>query len=147
MTGRAAAQVAVGVAATALAWTGFLVHNLVDLPGQTVLSPESLFPSSIWTIALVLWLAPATRVGGAWMLLAWAVINLVGGAVSVLPLSVLPFEPEQTLSHYAFHGLYAATQLPVIGVLAAWLGRRARDREGRTEQHGTRGDAARGRSL
>jgi len=130
VTRRDAAWVIVVVAATAVAWCGFLVHNLAELPGQTILSPESLFPTLVWIAALVLWLVPATRTAGAWILLAWAVINLVGGAISVLPLPFLPYEPEQTLEHYAFHGLYAATQLPLIGVTAVWLSRRARARSG-----------------
>lgn len=128
MTRRDTTRVALVVAATALAWTGFLVHNLADLPGQSILSPESLFPTLVWMLALALWIVPATRTAGACMLLTWAVINLVGGAISVLPLPVLPFEPEQTLAHYAFHGLYAATQLPLIVTSAAWLNRRDRGR-------------------
>ena len=125
MTRRDGVWVVVIVAATAVAWSGFLVHNVADLPGQTILSPESLFPTLVWIAALVLWLVPVTRTAGAWILLIWAVINLVGGAISVLPLPFLPYEPEQTVKHYAFHGLYAATQLPLIGVTAAWLSRRA----------------------
>ena len=49
---------------------------MADLPGQTILSPESLFPTLIWVGALVLFLVPATRVAGAWTLLVWAGINL-----------------------------------------------------------------------
>lgn len=138
MTRRDPTQVAIVAAATALAWTGFFVHNLADLPGQTILSPESLFPTFIWIVSLALWLLPATRTAGAWMLLTWAVINLVGGAISVLPLPVLPFAPDQTLAHYAFHGLYAVTQLPLIGVSATWLGRHVRGRSGPSEQRGPR---------
>ena len=138
MTRRDAVWVGVVVAATALAWCGFFVHNVAEFPGQTILSTDSLLPTLVWAGALVVWVIPATRAAGAWMLLAWAVINLVGGAISVLPLPFLPFEPEQTLEHYAFHGLYAATQLPLIGVTAVWLSRRARDRTGfsRGAQHG-----------
>lgn len=136
MTRRDAAWVGVVVAATAVAWCGFFVHNVAEFPGQTILSPDSLFPTLVWIAALVLWLIPATRTAGAWILLAWTVINLVGGAISVLPLSFLPFEPEQTVEHYAFHGLYAATQLPLIGVTALWL-RRARGRSDLSRgQHG-----------
>ena len=124
------------VAATVVAWTGFFVHNVTELPGQTLLSPESLFPTLVWVAALVLWLIPATRTAGAWILLAWAVINLVGGAISVLPLPFLPYEPEQSVQHYAVHGLYAASQLPLIGVTAVWLSRRARARSGLA--HGAR---------
>ena len=126
MTRRDAVWVVAIVAATVVAWTGFFVHNVADLPGQTILSPESLFPTLVWIAVLVLWLVPATRTAGAWILLAWAVINLVGGGLSVLPLPFLPFEPEQSVEHYAVHGLYAATQLPLIGATAVWLGRRAR---------------------
>ena len=43
-------------------------------------------------------------------------MNLAGGALSVLPLSVLPFQPEQTVRHYSFHLLYAATQVPLLVV-------------------------------
>ncbi len=38
----------------------------------------------------------------------------MGGTLSVLPLPVLPFEPEQTLRHFSFHLLYAATQVPLL---------------------------------
>lgn len=126
MSRRDAAWVAGVVAVTAFAWAGFFVHNVADLPGQTLASPDSLLPTLVWVVALALWLFPATRTAGAWVLLIWAAVNLVGGAISVLPLPFLPFEPEQTATHYAFHGLYAATQLPLIGATAVWLGRVAR---------------------
>jgi hypothetical protein len=134
MTRRDGLWVAGVVLATALAWCGFFVHNVAELPGQTILSPESLFPTLVWIAALVLWLVPATRTAGAWMLLTWAVINLVGGAISVLPLPILPYEPEQTVEHYAFHAFYAATQLPLIGATAIWISRRARARSGASDR-------------
>jgi len=96
----------------------------------TAVGPESLFPTLVWIGALVLWLVPSTRTAGAWILLAWAVVNLVGGTISVLPLPILPFEPAQTVEHYAFHAFYAATQLPLIGATAIWISRRARARSG-----------------
>ena len=130
MTRRDSAWNGVVVAATAVAWSGFFVHNVAEFGDQTVLTPDTFLPTSVWIAASVLWLVPATRTAGAWILLAWAVINLTGGAISVLPVSFLPFEPEQTIEHYAFHGLYAATQLPLIGVTAVWLSRSARHRSG-----------------
>lgn len=108
-------------AAITLAWAGFFIHNVADLPGTTIPSSESLLPTFVWLIALTMWLVPATRTAGLWALLVWAIINLVGGALSVLPLPVLPFEPEQTFKHYAFHGVYAAAQIPVIVIAAARL--------------------------
>lgn len=110
-------------AAAAVAWAGFFIHNVADLPGQTIASPESLFPTLIWLIPLALGLFPATRRAGAWALLVWSILNLIGGALSVLPLPFLPFEPEQTLRHYLFHGLYALSQLPLIALIWTWLRR------------------------
>jgi hypothetical protein len=126
------------VAATAVAWGGFFIHNVADLPGQTILSPESLLPSLTWMMALVLWLVPTTRAAGAWALLVWAAINLVGGALSAFPLPFLPFTPEQTLRHYAFHALYAVSQIPLIMVVAVWLQhRRNLERAGLELRHST----------
>lgn len=126
MNRRDGAGVTVVVAATVIAWAGFFVHNIADLPGQTILSTESLLPTLIWLTALTLWLLPRTRAAGAWMLCLWAAINLVGGALSVLPLPVLPFTPSQTPAHYAFHALYAATQIPLLFVTIRWLRKRSR---------------------
>ena len=47
--------------------------------------------------------------------LGWGVLNLViGGIVTVLPLPILPFAPEQSLSHYAAHVVYALGQVPLV---------------------------------
>ena len=112
-------------AAAAVSWLGFLVHNVADLPGQTLLSPETLVPSLV-TAALVVAYAAGWRRVAAVGLLVWATLNLVGGALSVLPLPVLPFAPEQTLRHYSFHALYAATQIPLLVVSSRLVLRRSR---------------------
>lgn len=97
-----------------LSWLGFLLHNLADLPGQTPLSPETAFPTIIYLILIALWFTPARRTA-ARLLLAWALLQLIGGGiVSVLPLPFLPFDPEQTVYHYTFHAIYAITQIPLI---------------------------------
>ena len=112
------------VGATVVAWAGFLVHNIADLPGQTPLSPESLFPTVVTVGLLAFWLVPATRRAGAWALLAWSALNLVvGGILSVLPMGLFPFDPVQSWRHYAFHGVYAATQVPLAWISGAWLRR------------------------
>ena len=125
------------VGATALAWAGLFVHNVADLPGQSILSPESLYPTLLTLTLLVLWLVPATRTVGTWLLLAWTALNLVGGGLSVLPLPFLPFSPEQSPTHYAFHGLYALTQIPLLWICVS------RVRAGRTASpgHGPAGTA------
>lgn len=102
-------------AAAVISWLGFLVHNVADLPGQTLLSPETLWPSVVTAALLVVYAAGLRRVAAIGLLI-WAALNLVGGVLSVLPLPVLPFEPEQSLRHYSFHVLYAATQIPLIVV-------------------------------
>lgn len=101
------------------------MHNIADLPGQTLADPESLLPTLVWVLAAVLWLLPRTRRAGAWSLLVWSAVNLIGGALSVLPLPFLPFEPEQTVRHYAFHVGYVLSQLPLIAATWTWL--RSRD--------------------
>jgi hypothetical protein len=105
--------IALVLGTTVVAWSGFILHNVADLPGQTLVSPESLYPTIVTVALLVLWLVPATRTAATWALLAWSVLHLVGGGIlSVLPIGLFPFDPEQSVRHYAFHGVYAATQVP-----------------------------------
>lgn len=106
-----------------LSWLGFVVHNLADLPGQTLLSPETLFPTVVYAVLFALWFTPA-RKGARWATLVWALLQLLGGAIlSVLPLGILPFDPAQTVWHYLFHLVYGVTQLPLL--LLAWRVSRA----------------------
>lgn len=100
-------------AAAAISWLGFLVHNVADLPGQTLLSPETLWPTLVTGALLVVLRVGARRVAAVG-LAVWAGLNLVGGALTVLPLPFLPFVPEQSLRHYSFHVVYAVTQVPLL---------------------------------
>jgi hypothetical protein len=81
----------------------------------TLFSPENSLPALTSFVLVGMWaLVPLRRIG-AGLLLLWAVLHLVGGAiVSVLPLAILPFDPPQTLAHYAAHLLYGLAQLPLI---------------------------------
>jgi hypothetical protein len=104
-----------------LSWAGFVIHNVADLPGQTLLSPETLYPTLVFAVLSVAWLLKPSKLTAA-LLLFWAGLNFLGGGIiSVLPLGMLPFDPEQTLYHYAFHVLYAVTQLPALILLARFL--------------------------
>nr|WP_042194128.1 hypothetical protein [Kibdelosporangium sp. MJ126-NF4]CEL21111.1 hypothetical protein [Kibdelosporangium sp. MJ126-NF4]CTQ95374.1 hypothetical protein [Kibdelosporangium sp. MJ126-NF4] len=95
--------------AIALSWVGFVLHNVADLPGQTLLSPEILYPTLAYlvVIAMLRWTS--------WPLFGWAALHGVGGGlISVLPLPFLPFDPAQTLHHYSFHVIYTLTQIPLM---------------------------------
>ena len=99
-----------------LAWFGMYVHNIADLPNLTLSSFENVLPGLVWLLLFGLWWAVPNRSWPAKLLLAWGLLNLVGGFATVLPLPVLPFKPEQSLRHYSFHVLYALAQLPLLRI-------------------------------
>lgn len=102
--------------ALALSWLGFVLHNVADLPGQTLASPETLYPTLIYVVVVAVWFF-ARRVG-TWLLLGWAALQLAGGGVlSVLPFPFLPFDPVQTWHHYSFHVVYVLSQVPLVVLL------------------------------
>ena len=103
--------------AVAVAWIGMYVHNVADLPNLTFWSAENVVPGLVWFFLFGLWYAIPSRAWPAQLLLAWGLLNLVGGFATVLPLPILPFKPEQSVRHYTFHVLYALTQLPLLGVV------------------------------
>ncbi len=47
--------------------------------------------------------------------------SIGGGILSVLPVGLFPFEPEQSWKHYAFHLVYTVTQVPLVWICIAWL--------------------------
>ena len=111
------AGMAAVLAAAGLAWLGFYLHNVNDLPGQTVLSPETLYPTLVTVTLVTLWIWRPVRVT-TWLLFGWTALHLfLGGMVTVLPLPVLPFDPEQTVEHYTFHVVYTLTQVPLFVLL------------------------------
>lgn len=103
-------------------WLGLLAHNAADLPGQTFLSLQSRLPLIVTMALIALWFTSLRSIV-AWGLLLWGGLNLAGAVITVLPLAVLPFEPAQTLTHYAFHLVYGSAQIPVIIATAVWIHR------------------------
>jgi thiamine transporter ThiT len=97
-----------------LSWASMLAHNLFELP----LTPLDLENSGPLVVDVILALAFALRPGLHNVMLgilAWGLLNLlIGGVVSVLPLAVLPFVPEQSPSHYLVHVVYALGQVPLV---------------------------------
>ena len=76
--------------------------------------PEYTFPSLVWLLLFLAWLLLPNHDFTIRLLLGWSAISLAGAIVTVLPLPFLPFRPEQSVSHYGVHALYAAAQLPVL---------------------------------
>lgn len=108
------------MAAVVISAAGHVVHNLAEFPPSILLAPETLVPLVI--SAGLLWLLLRQPVRLAYVAAAgWALVVLVVGAASVLPLAIWPFQPPQTAGHYLAHVVHAAAQLPLL-----WLaGRRA----------------------
>ena len=111
---------AVAVAlASAIGAVGMVVHNVLEVGPGFLASAETLIPVAIFgLLALLAWTMPANKVVHVG-LVAWALLNLVGGGIlSVLPLGLFPFEPDQSLGHYGAHVIYAVAQLPLVVVAA-----------------------------
>jgi hypothetical protein len=110
---RPVSRVAMALALT-LSAGSMLAHNLYELP----LSPIDLENSGPILFAAILALAYASKPDSkavAAAALGWGVLNLViGGIVSVLPLPILPFVPEQSVAHYGAHVVYALGQIPLV---------------------------------
>lgn len=128
----------VGLLALAIAasWASMLFHNQWELT-LTPLDLENTGPLAA-DIALLAacWWRPWSRF--VWTaVLAWGLLNMVaGGIVTVLPLPVLPFAPEQTVNHYAVHAIYTLGQLPLV-LLAEGVLRQLRYLKG-APRHGGR---------
>lgn len=104
-----------------IGWSGLFIHNLAELPGQSLLSPESFIPLLVTALLVAGWFTPI-RHAATLAMLGWGLLHFFGGGlISVLPLPFLPFLPEQTLSHYLFHAVYALAQLPLVFSTVGWL--------------------------
>ena len=124
MTHRPGPPATAVVAASALAAGGMLAHDVIEFGPGFLLDPQTLVPLGIYAVLAALAARWASG-SAAWAaLLAWGGLNLVGGGIlSVLPLGLLPFRPEQSLEHYGVHIVYALAEVPLVVV--AWSGFRA----------------------
>jgi hypothetical protein len=131
MTDHRLPSAAVVVLASVIAAAGMMAHNVFEFGPAFLLNPQTLIPLAIFGLfALLAWARPANAVVHV-ALLAWALLNLVGGGIlSVLPLGLFPFQPEQSLGHYATHVIYGVAQLPLAVVAARALLPRGRQAAG-----------------
>ena len=110
--------------ASAIAAGGMLAHDVFEFGPAFLLDPQTLIPLGIFAILAIL-ATRETAVRAIWIaLFAWAVLNLlVGGILSVLPLGLFPFQPDQAPAHYGAHALYTLAEVPLVVV--AWSGIRS----------------------
>ena len=110
---RPVSRVAMAAALT-LSAASMLAHNLYELPLSPI-DPQNAGPIAFAALLGVAYaFRPESRIVAA-AALAWGTLNLVIGAiVTVLPLPILPFSPEQSVSHYAAHLVYAIGQVPLL---------------------------------
>jgi hypothetical protein len=100
-------------AALTLSAASMLAHNPYELPLSTDRHRE--FRPDRVRGAPSCGVCPLARSKVAAAAFGWGVLNLViGGIVTVLPLAILPFVPEQSVTHYAAHVVYALGQFPLV---------------------------------
>lgn len=107
--------------AMAISWGSMVAHNLYELP-LSILDLQNTGPLVVAAgLAITYGVWPTSR-AAALSILTWAALNLfVGSVVTVLPLPILPFAPEQSVTHYLAHVVYGLGQVPLLWVSLAAL--------------------------
>ena len=97
-----------------LAWSGIWFHDFREFPGTLGITPNVVLEGLVY-VGLIAFVARRSRAWPARASLVIVVLVLtVGNALSVLPLPIWPWAPDQSASHYAAHALSAAAQILVI---------------------------------
>jgi hypothetical protein len=111
-------RVVLAGAAIGLAILGSLTHNAMEFGvGSVLASRNGELPFALMWLAVfaLWWLVPGARRPAMWAIVALALLNLIGGAViTVIPFGFLPFEPEQSFTHYLAHVIYGLAQIPIV---------------------------------
>jgi hypothetical protein len=122
-----AASLRLGIG-VAVATAGSLLHDLVEF-GRPAVENTGVV-AGVLTVGGLLWAVLPThrRVVRGSMVVVVAVFLSLGALASVLPLPLWPFEPDQSLVHYAVHAVWAGAlgvtiwtllRLPVAAAAAA----------------------------
>jgi hypothetical protein len=112
-------------AALIVSWLGLWVHELLRAPAQRGFTPDGSLPMLLVAIMVFLawWRFPQQYLplAGIWIVCA---LHLLAASLSILPLPIWPFVPEQTLPHFVAHGIYFVAQIPLLVVAVILLRRR-----------------------
>jgi hypothetical protein len=92
-----------------LAWAGLWCHELARVPSVFGFTSDGSLPMLGVALVLVMW-----RRRPAAVLRAFGWVLFAGAILTVLPLPILPFAPEQTVEHYAAHVIFALAQVPLL---------------------------------
>lgn len=103
------------IAGMVISWLGLLIHDWVEFGGPSL---ESSIPYLLMGVALTItWQIPRLRRIATLLILALGVLYLLGALLSVFPLPIWPFDPEQTVSHYAVHLLWALGEVALLWIV------------------------------
>jgi hypothetical protein len=93
----------------AIGWAGLWCHEWFRVPAAFGLTIDGSLPLLVVVAVLLAW--QHRPIGLA---IGFGILHLVGAIATVLPLAFLPFAPEQTLTHYLAHAIYALAQVPLL---------------------------------
>jgi hypothetical protein len=112
------------IAAVIVSALGMAFHTVREFGWPGLWNPATgMIPVLLVQVALLLaWLRADRQRILTKALLATGLTQLVGGAIlSVLPLPILPYAPDQSVQHYVSHVGYGIAQLPLIWVASRAL--------------------------
>jgi hypothetical protein len=110
-----------------VSWAGMYIHNMMEFPNITFLNPENAGPALVSIVLFIGWLLMPYRMLLLYLIFAWVMMHfLIGALLTVLPLPVWPFTPDQSLAHYMAHMIYAILQLPLIVFLISQMKRKGK---------------------
>jgi hypothetical protein len=114
---------------TILSWAGMFIHNSIELPMLSLLSPENMGPLLVSIILYFFWWLRPQQNFFVIAILGWTLLHfVVGGILSVLPLTIWPFIPEQSLTHYFAHIIYSGAQIPLMVLMISLLTQPGKER-------------------
>ncbi len=106
------------MAALLVSTAGAVIHNMLEFPGMSFGSPEML-STIVPAVVVAAWWVIRPSLPAWWAITTWiALLLILGAVITVLPLPFLPFEPEQSLGHYASHVVFGVSQLPAAYLLS-----------------------------